>query len=261
MRSLAPPRPLGSAEIVVATVGLSEIALESALELLSEAELERVRRITCRSYFLQVVKARGLLRVMLARCSGRPAESFEFDEGADKPPRLLANQWGLHFSVSHSVGQVAVALSRTPVGVDIERVRADCSSDAIAAICFHASERALLQSGDETASCEAFFEIWTRKEAYLKGIGTGLSTNPASFSTLAPDGAVATDASHLPVRTWFTRAIEAPAGYKAALATHWPRPCLTCFRLGDALPYRGRTRTGGAPARLPAAVTGQGFGA
>ena len=259
MRSLAPPRPLGAADILVATAGLGEIAFACAFDLLSEVEFERARRITCETYFLQVVKARALLRVMLARCTGQPAESFEFDEGGDKPPRLLVNKWGLYFSVSHSDDQVAVAISRAPVGVDIERVRADCSWDAIAAICFHPTERALLQRGNETASCEAFFEIWTRKEAYLKGIGTGLSTDPASFSSLAPNSAVASDVSDLPVRTWFTRTIDAPSGYKGALASQWPRPRLIYTRLGCTLAHRGRRRAGGAPRCLPIAVSGRRF--
>jgi 4'-phosphopantetheinyl transferase len=130
----------------------------------------------------------------------------------------------LHFSVSHSDDQLAVAVSTAPVGIDIEHIGADCSWQAISETCFHRSERELLKGMCGPAVREAFFEIWTRKEAYLKAIGTGLGTDPASFSTAAPDFAVSTNASGLRTGTWYTRAIEAPAGYRAALASHWPRP-------------------------------------
>lgn len=235
MFSCAPPRPLEAADVALCITGLREIALAPALELLGRAELERAQRITCKDYRLQVVKARALLRVMLSRCTGRSPESFEFDEGGGTRPRLRANPWGLHFSVSHSDDKVAVALSTAPVGIDIERVGADCSWQAIAAICFHPSERGQLQGMDGEAGREAFFEIWTRKEAYLKAIGTGLDTDPASFSIAAPDGVVATDTSDPRSAKWFTRSIDAPAGYKAALASHCPRPRLIHWRLDAAL--------------------------
>ena len=256
MFSCAPPRPLEAADVALCITGLREIAPAPALELLGRAELERAQRITCKDYRLQVVKARALLRVMLSRCTGRSPESFEFDEGGGTRPRLRANPWGLHFSVSHSDDQVAVAISTAPVGIDIERVAADCGWQAIAAICFHSSERGLLQGAGGGAARETFFEIWTRKEAYLKAIGTGLDTDPASFSTTAPDSVVATDASGPRADTWFTRSIDAPAGYKAALASHCPRPRLTHWRLDGALAGHASSRAIDVPRRqtLPGAV-------
>jgi len=256
MFSCAPPRPLEVADVALCITGLREIALAPALGLLGRAELERAQRITCKDYRLQVVKARALLRVMLSRCTGESAKSFEFDEGGGTRPRLRTNPWGLHFSVSHSDDRVAVALSTAPVGIDIERVGADCSWQAIAAICFHSSERGLLQGAGGGAAREAFFEIWTRKEAYLKAIGTGLDTDPASFSIAAPDSVVATDASGPRVDAWFTRSIDAPAGYKAALASRCPRPRLIHWRLDGALAGHASSRAIDLPRRqtLPGAV-------
>src|SRR3972149_4021649 len=102
MFSCAPPRPLEVAEVALCITGLREIALAPALGLLGRAEIERAQRITCKDYRLQVVKARALLRVMLSRCTGESAKSFEFDEGGGVRPRLRTHPWGLHFTVSPS---------------------------------------------------------------------------------------------------------------------------------------------------------------
>jgi 4'-phosphopantetheinyl transferase len=234
--SLPGPGPLDAADVAFSIAALDEIALAPTLELLNRAELERAERITCTDYRLQVVKARALLRLLLARLTGAPPESFEFEEGVGRQPRLRVNPWGLHFSVSHSGDRIAVAVSAAPIGIDIERVEAGCGWQAIAETCFHPSESGLLQAaGDTAAASEAFFEIWTRKEAYLKAIGSALDTDPPSFSTAAADGVVLTAASRdFRADVWYTRAIDAPCGYKAALATRRPHPRLVHFQIDGA---------------------------
>lgn len=217
-----------AADVALSIAALDEIPLTPALELLNRAELERAERISCNDYRQQVVKARALLRLMLARLTGASPESFEFDEGVGRQPRLRVNPWGLHFSVSHSGEKIAVAVSTAPIGIDIECVEVDCDWSGIAETCFHQSERQALCDVEGAAARETFFDIWTRKEAYLKAIGTALETDPPSFSTVAADGIVRTGASDSDFRadTWHTRAIDAPAGYKAALVSRWPNPRL-----------------------------------
>jgi 4'-phosphopantetheinyl transferase len=213
--------------VAVSIVALSEIDLAPALELLNRAELERVGRIACEDYRLQVVKARALLRRMLAAFTGAYPASFEFDEGGGTRPRLRTNPWGLHFSVSHTAGWIAVAVARAPIGIDIEQMVPDCAWQDIAETCFHPSEREALRGMAGRAAREAFFGVWTRKEAYLKAIGTALDTDPASFSTaVAPGCAVIAEAPSAAVGAWYTRAIVAPSGLQAALAARHPQPRL-----------------------------------
>jgi 4'-phosphopantetheinyl transferase len=245
-----PPRALAAADVALTIAGLSEIALGPALALLSKAELARIQRITSSDYRLQVIKARALLRLMLARYTGRSPRSFEFDEEGGARPQLRDNPWGWHFSVSHSEDRIAVALSRAPIGIDIERIAAGQDWRAIASICFHPSEQKLLQVGDGSTARETFFEIWTRKEAYLKAIGTGLDTDPNSFSIAAPDGAVSADGSNLLPRTWYTRIVDAHAGYKCALASQWPSPRLILCPLDGTSADRAASRTGPAQRRM-----------
>jgi 4'-phosphopantetheinyl transferase len=240
------PQRLAPGDVAIAIAPLSEIALAPALELLNRAELERVERITCQDYRLHVVKARALLRLMLARFTGLSPESFEIDEGGGAQPRLRANPWGLHFSVSHSAAWVAVAIASAPIGIDIERVAPDCSWPDIAETCFHRSERERLQAMSGPAAREAFFEIWTRKEAYLKAIGSPLATDPPGFSTVERNGAVRADAEAAERDTWYTRAISAPVHYKAALASRWPQPRLIHCQPACAFAARGESsRRGG----------------
>ncbi|MGW2492632.1 4'-phosphopantetheinyl transferase family protein [Streptomyces sp. NPDC001606] len=129
------------------------------------------------------------LRRLLARYTGQPPEELRFARepcpGCGKPHGrpMLARPPGdasppLHFSLSHSSGVALVGVAAVPVGVDVERL----PREETAAICtpaLHPDERAELEAAPPHARRAAFGRLWTRKEAYLKGIGTGLSRGPA----------------------------------------------------------------------------------
>jgi 4'-phosphopantetheinyl transferase len=245
--ALGRPQSLEPGDVAVSIVALAEIAFAPALELLNRAEIERVRRIACEDYRLQVVKARALLRTMLAAFTGAPPASFEFDEGNGTRPRLRENPWGLHFSVSHTAGWIAVAVARAPIGIDIEQMVPDCAWQDIAETCFHPSEREALQGMPGRAAREAFFCIWTRKEAYVKAIGSALDTDPTGFSTaVAPGSPVLAELPSAAVGAWYTRAVAAPSGLQAALAARHPQPRLIHCRPACAPAARGeQPRRGG----------------
>ncbi|WP_424217471.1 4'-phosphopantetheinyl transferase family protein (plasmid) [Streptomyces sp. BI20] len=96
---------------------------------------------------------------------GRPAV------GPPPPP--------LHFSLSHSGTLAMVGLATRPIGVDVEKLPG-ADTVEIASKVLHPDEQAeLAATNDDTARRDLFGRIWTRKEAYLKGIGTGLSRSPA----------------------------------------------------------------------------------
>lgn len=83
----------------------------------------------------------------------------------------------LQFNLSHTKGAVAIALSDDAVGIDIERIRP--VSMKIAQRFFTPPEIAYIGT-----SQKRFFEIWTKKEAYVKYIGKGLSFGLRSFNVL-----------------------------------------------------------------------------
>lgn len=124
----------------------------------------------------------------------------------------LADRDDLHFSLSHSGDLALVALAPAPVGADIEELVAAEVADELTAV-LHPRERAELAALDApSARRAAVARAWVRKEAYLKGIGTGLSrsTELDYVGTLAdspegPDG-------------WTVRDVPVPKGYAAAVA-------------------------------------------
>ena len=89
---------------------------------------------------------------------------------------------GICFSVSHSGAVAAIALDDTQIGMDVERIP-DEDRLKIADRFFHPSERAYVNDADDPR--RAFCEIWTRKEAYLKMTGEGISSDLTAFDTTA----------------------------------------------------------------------------
>ena len=94
----------------------------------------------------------------------------EFAAGANGKPLLMgaAAEWG--FNLSHAGGWAVAALMRGgAVGVDLESMDRSADVDRLAARVFSESERALARAGGR----EAFFALWSRKEALLKALGCG----------------------------------------------------------------------------------------
>jgi len=140
----------------------------------------------------------------------------------------------LRFNVSHS-GElllVAVTLHRA-IGVDIEQIRRDMCVTEIAGRFFSATERNALTALARDLQHDAFFDCWTRKEAYIKAMGDGLSLplhqfdvafrpgEPAQLLATRPDGAEAC--------RWRLSQLDVADGYKAALAVEGSQWTLNCW--------------------------------
>ena len=124
--------------------------------------------------------AGGLVVAHALRSWGVRDLAMSFGE-FDKP--RLAHEEGVHFNLSHAGIYCVCAVADEPVGVDVEeRQRMD---EGVARICFQEQERAWLYSQEDPGW--AFTRLWTRKEAYLKLLGTGLSREAASFAALPGD--------------------------------------------------------------------------
>lgn len=122
----------------------------------------------------------GLLAEDMLRREG--ATDLTLAYGANEKPYLL-NRPDIHFNISHSGSYAACAVSREPVGMDIEEI---CDHGrAVAKHCFLPHELAWLYEQDDTA--RAFTRLWVRKEGYIKLMGTGLSRDPLSFSVMGDD--------------------------------------------------------------------------
>jgi 4'-phosphopantetheinyl transferase len=138
----------------------------------------------------------------------------------------------IEFNVSHS-GEIAlVAISRLPVGIDIEQLRSHVSCMAIARRYFSTREVRQLEALDERDRPQAFFTCWTRKEAFVKATGKGISSGLASFSvTLLPDAPA--ELVQLPVgadANWRLVDLSPAEGYAAALAVKETDATDLCYR-------------------------------
>jgi len=191
---------------------------------LSDDELTRANRfhfIRDRNHF---VVARGLLRNLLAAYLGVNCAELRFSYGAQgKPFLLLDDQAQINFNVSHSDGRAAFAFTRgRDLGVDLEYVKDDFDDELIANRFFSRAEVLALRTVPVALRKQAFFNCWTRKEAYIKARGEGLSMPLDQFDvSLRPDEPVALLNNYREEREvsrWSMQAIPAPKGYVGTLA-------------------------------------------
>jgi 4'-phosphopantetheinyl transferase len=197
---------------------------ERFIELLDRDELSRANRFHFEKDRKHFVVARGFLRVLLGRYLNRDPKQLKFTYGAYGKPELPGDEW-LRFNMSHSHGIALYALNEGhDIGVDVEYMRADFTSDDIARRFFSRVEVESLCGLPTEERVASFFRCWTRKEAYIKATGRGLSQPLDGFDvTLAPGESAAllrTDAgAH---EHWSMANIEVGPGYAGALAVEGP---------------------------------------
>lgn len=148
---------------------------QSLRELLSADELERASRFRFEKHRAQYLLTRGTLRSLLGGYLGIFPGEIAFQYSKYDKPRLNGDP-RLDFNLSHTEGMAIFGFTcGHRIGVDIERLRSDFRADEIAERFFSPSERAALREIPEAHRHEFFFRIWTRKEAYIKALGEGLS--------------------------------------------------------------------------------------
>jgi 4'-phosphopantetheinyl transferase len=133
------------------------------------------------------VVSRGVLRVLLGRYLRAQPDSLVFGYNPHGKPFLVGAP-GVRFSTSHSHDLVLLAFVRDrDIGVDVEHLREDLGLHEIASRHFATREVATLRSLPNSSRKEAFFACWTRKEAFAKAKGRGLTLPFNRFEvTLTP---------------------------------------------------------------------------
>ncbi len=162
---------------------------------------------------------RGMLRHLISQASGVPPSQLQFTY-SDKGKPSLQNFPELQFNVSHSGDFWACAIgSGPPLGLDIEQIRPMPDCNAIARRFFARSECSALNCIDEREKPAAFFRCWTRKEAYIKAIGDGLSRDLGSFTVSCMDEEFSMVRDLVTAEQWQVRSFEPAPGYAGALVT------------------------------------------
>lgn len=230
---------LGHDEVHVwrASLELPASALERLLAVLCGEERQRAAKFVFARHKEHFIAARGILRHILARYLSKPPSELLFEHNSYGKPSLRADACGgrpLHFNVSHSGGLALYAFSNdVPVGVDVEQVRQDFATGEIAESFFSPAEVRAFKGLPSHSKTEAFFNCWTRKEAYIKALGMGLSHPLERFTVSLAPGTPAqllcdeTDPTE--AARWSLRDLPIDPGYAAALAVPKHGWLLKCY--------------------------------
>jgi 4'-phosphopantetheinyl transferase len=190
---------------------------------LSENESARMMRFHFEKDRQNFLFCRSMLRILLASYLGDPPAELCFAYSAHGKPTLASSSGSLEFNLSHSNGNflVAITLGRK-VGVDIEFLNRDLDVLEIAQRFFSSAERQAIQALPDTLQHDAFFSCWTRKEAFVKARGEGLSRPLDSFDvSVMPDEetvSLATRPDNSEADRWTLLSLNCFPGFKAALA-------------------------------------------
>jgi 4'-phosphopantetheinyl transferase len=237
----APPETLTLAKNEVhvwrASLELPSSRVQALQQDLSEEELERAERFHFQRHQSHFIAARGLLRTILGRYLRTEPRRLHFRYGPKGKPELAGDtsSRALRFNVSHShgLGLYAVTDDRQ-IGVDVERIRPDVAGEKIAERFFSPREAATLRELPAEVRQKAFYACWTRKEAYLKAIGEGITLRLDQFEVSVTPGEPAVlfsihgdskEASY-----WSLKALDPEPSYVGALAVKGHDWDLRCWR-------------------------------
>jgi 4'-phosphopantetheinyl transferase len=157
------------------------------------------------------VAATGWLRRLLASQLRGDAHDVRFVTNEGAKPSLIDSD--LRFNASRSAGVALYATSwTTEVGVDIEQVRDIADVDGFAERFFSVAEQSALAALAPTDRLAASFQCWANKEAYVKGLGVGLTVSLQRFDSWSSDSA------HSTVDGWTIHQVDAGFGFAAAVA-------------------------------------------
>jgi len=192
--------------------------------LLSADEAQRADRFHFARDRSRFTVGRAALRQILGSYLNLPAQELHFRYGPKGKPDLAGGleRSGIKFNLSHSSDLALLALTMGfGVGIDVESIDIEFATEEIAKRFFAIAEVQALSALPHDQQGEAFFSCWTRKEAYIKALGEGLSVPLDSFAVDFTPGRPAAllhvEGSAAEVERWSMYNIDAGEGYKAAV--------------------------------------------
>lgn len=181
-------------------------------EFLSPDELDRAARFHFPRDRDRFIARRGILREILSRCLDQAPGDLQFQYTPLGKPYLAGTP--IHFSASHSNALALCAVSSQEVGIDVEQICPDFPFMEVARRFFREAELSYLESLPPADQRRSFYALWTRKEAYLKALGLGLSAGIEAPIPLASDAEITGPEG----KVWTVLELDVGADYRAALA-------------------------------------------
>jgi 4'-phosphopantetheinyl transferase len=223
--------PLGPEDVHVWQAPLDDD--ESAfMRLLAPAERERAAKFHFARDRRRFTIGRGRLRLLLAEYLMVDPLFVPIETTPLGKPFVAGD---LQFNVTHSDELALYAISRgRDIGVDVELERADVEWRELAERFFAPEEVTALIALPANEQRSAFYRCWTRKEAYIKGLGLGMHVPLDGFAVTIADPAKLIHTSHDPSQSkrWTIKDLRPASGYAGALAVEAPSWRLVCGRWG-----------------------------
>jgi 4'-phosphopantetheinyl transferase len=224
-------RPSSPAKCPIAHVDIWKVRLDQPEKLASRSnnlscdEIARASRFHFERDQDRFVRCRSVLRDILADYLEIPGSEIRFEYLKGGKPQVVASQnpRALQFNLSHSTNVALIAVSgEYRLGVDVERIREDVDTVALAERFFSLRERAGLRALPAQLQLLGFFACWTRKEAFLKATGDGLAFPLADFSVAThPDSDPRLEEIKGDTRVrdkWFLADVDVGDVYRASVA-------------------------------------------
>ena len=223
----------GDVHVFCALLDVPKQRLEELVQSLSDDEWQRAGRVHLERDRQRFLAGRGMLREILGVLLHLKPASFVFSYGAFGKPHIAAPVAApsLHFNLAHSDSIAVYAIAKHELGVDLERVRAMDEAEQIASRFFSLREERRLLTLPAKQRLEAFFNCWTRKEAYLKAIGLGLDDCLDQIEVSpAPGEAVELLPVHNGSPQWFLHPLIPAAEFVGALAVQQKDSRVNCWK-------------------------------
>ena len=191
---------------------------------LDRAELARAARFHFQIHRNRFIVGRAMLRGLLAEYAGLSPAQVEFAYGpAGKPVLASMPASPIHFNLAHCENIAVAAFTREGViGVDVERVRLLEDAEELVRRFFSPRESAAFTRLAPEQKPAAFFNLWTRKEAWLKACGEGIAHSlhlvEVTFLPGEPAHLLRLPEHFGKSEAWKLRAFEAAPGFVAAAA-------------------------------------------
>lgn len=235
----APQEPVLSANEVhvwQVTLDVPASVTQRWMDLLGPAERERAGRFRFARDRNEFVAAHASLRRILGRYLHQQPEQLRFVVGPfGKPALVRTGGRDIQFNMSGSRGLAMYAFgSSTHVGVDVEFIRGDLVDSVVAKRSFSSREYSQFCAFPEAQRVAAFFRFWTRKEAYVKATGKGLSLPLDQFEVSLDTPEVQTwIGGESAISDWRVYEIVPRPGYIAATAVQSDRLEFRFWRMAD----------------------------
>lgn len=213
-----------------------EKSLETSLfSILSTNEKKRAGRFRFKQDRTNFIAARAILRLLLGKYLRKNPEKIVFEYGEFGKP-TVSGQNGLQFNISHSGGLGLFTFTRKNlIGVDVELIKTEIELKEIAERFFSQNEFKALSQMPVEEQPQAFFNCWTRKEAFIKAVGDGLSFPLDKFEvSMAPKDPAQLLATHWDPEErskWSLFSLKPQKGFAGAIAVKGQVEKLYCWKL------------------------------